>query len=55
MDVLIRLIKDVIKILQNIPEEDYEILEILESIVFSELKQELGTWFIADYPLYQGS
>jgi hypothetical protein len=52
MDVLIRLIKDVLKILQNISEEDYE---ILESVGFSELKQELGAWFIADYPLYQGS
>jgi hypothetical protein len=52
MDVLIRLIKDVLKILQNISEEDYG---ILESVDFSELKQELGAWFIADYPLYQGS
>jgi hypothetical protein len=53
MDEITRLLKDLRKLLQNIPEEDrYKILEIVD---LSELKEELGPWFIADYPLYQGS
>jgi hypothetical protein len=52
MDEITRLIKDLIRLLQNISEEDYG---ILDSVDLSELKQELGSWFIADYPLYQGS
>ena len=52
MDEITRLINDLIRILQNISEEDYEIMERVE---INEIKQELGSWFIADYSLYQGS
>jgi hypothetical protein len=52
MDEISRLINDLIRILQNISEEDYEIMERVE---INEIKQELGSWFIADYSLYQGS
>lgn len=45
MDVLIRLIKDVLKILQNIACEDDVILEGTD---LSELKRALGSWFITD-------
>ena len=53
MDEIARLIKDLRRLLQNIPEEDC--YEILEGVDVNEIKQELGSWFIADYPLYQGS
>ncbi|MCK4398652.1 MAG: hypothetical protein KAV25_06640 [Methanophagales archaeon] len=54
MDEITRLINDLIRILQNISEEDYEIME-LRGVEINEIKQELGSWFIADYSLYQGS
>jgi len=53
MDEITRLIKDLRKLLQNIPEEDC--YEILEGVDINEIKKELGSWFIADYSLYQGS
>jgi len=52
MDEITRLINDLIRILQNISEENYEIMERVE---INDIKQELGSWFIADYSLYQGS
>lgn len=52
MDEITRLINDLIRILQNISEENYEIMERIE---INDIKQELGSWFIADYSLYQGS
>ena len=52
MDEIAKLIKDLIRLLQHIAEGDCETLENMD---LSELKQELGPWFIADYPLYQGS
>ena len=52
MDEITRLINDLIRILQNISKEDYEIMERVE---INEIKQELGSWFIAGYSLYQGS
>jgi hypothetical protein len=51
MDEITRLIKDLIRLLQHIAEEDYEMLERMD---LTEIKQELGPWFIAGYPLYQG-
>ena len=63
MDEITRLIKDLIRLLQTIAvavaevdakaEEDY--CGLLESAKINELKEELGSWFIAGYPLYQGS
>jgi hypothetical protein len=53
MDELTRLIKDLRKLLQDIPEEDHS--EILKGVDISEIKEEVGPWYIADYPLYQGS
>jgi hypothetical protein len=52
MDELTKLIKDLIRLLQTITEEDGETLGNMD---LSELKEELGPWFIADYPLYQGA
>jgi hypothetical protein len=52
MDELTKLIKDLIRLLQTIIEEDGETLGNMD---LSELKEELGPWFIADYPLYQGA
>jgi hypothetical protein len=49
MDEITRLLKDLIKLLQTIAEEDNELLET------RDLTKELGPWFIAGYPLYQGS
>ena len=53
MDELTRLINELRKLLQNIPEEDR--FEILEGVDISAIQEELGTWYMADYPLYQGS
>ena len=53
MDEITRLLKDLIRLLQHIAEEDYEMLG--ERTDLTEIKQELGSWFIADYPLYQGA
>jgi hypothetical protein len=53
MDEIARLIKNLRKLLRNIPEEDR--YEILKGVDINELKEELGSWFIANYPLYQGS
>ena len=53
MDEMTRLIKDLMNLLQTIAEEDYEML--VERTDLTEIKQELGSWFIADYPLYQGA
>ncbi|NQE06286.1 hypothetical protein C5S32_10500 [ANME-1 cluster archaeon GoMg1] len=57
MDEITRVIKELFWLLQNvnIAEEDYNVgIEIEERI--EEIKQELGSWFISDYPkLYQGS
>ncbi|MBN1761934.1 MAG: hypothetical protein JW878_02480 [Methanomicrobia archaeon] len=58
MDEITRLIKDLIRLLQTIAEADAEeedCCELLESANMSEIKRELGPWFIAGYPLYQGS
>jgi hypothetical protein len=52
MDEITRLLKDLIRLLQHIAEEDCETLERMD---LREIKQELGAWFIAGYPLYQGS
>jgi hypothetical protein len=52
MDEITRLLKDLIKLLQTIAEEDNELLERMD---LTEIKKELGPWFIAGYPLYQGS
>ncbi|MEA2031992.1 MAG: hypothetical protein U9N41_00195 [Euryarchaeota archaeon] len=53
MDEITRLINDLIRILQNISEEDC--YEIMERVEINDIKQELSSWLIADYPLYQGS
>ncbi len=53
MDEITRLIKDLRRLLQNIPEEDR--YKILEGVDVNEIKEELGSWFIADYPFYKGS
>jgi hypothetical protein len=53
MDEITRLIKELIRLLQNISEEDR--YEILEGVNINGIKEELGPWFIADYPLYQGA
>ncbi|HUV02363.1 MAG TPA: hypothetical protein VMW67_02780 [Desulfobacteria bacterium] len=57
MDEITRLIKDLIRLLQTIAEAEEEDCceKLLESANMSEIKQELGSWFIADYPLYQGA
>jgi hypothetical protein len=53
MDEIARLIKDLIRQLQNISEGDC--YEILERADINEIKEELGSWFIADCTLYHGS
>ena len=57
MDEITRVIKELFWLLQNVNmnEEDHKIgIGIEEQI--EEIKQELGSWFISDYPkLYQGS
>ncbi len=53
MDELVWLLKELKKLLQTIPEVDRS--ELLGDVDITELKEDLGPWFIADYPLYQGS
>ena len=57
-------IKELMKLLQNMSESggNYDklfckqkhLLKMLEDEV-EEIKEELGSWYIADYTLYQGS
>jgi len=49
-----RLIKEVMKLLQNMYEEEVEGGRGIEERI-EEIKRELGSWFIGDYPLYQAS
>ena len=49
-----RLIKEVMKLLQNMYEEEVEGGREIEERI-EEIKRELGSWFIGDYPLYQAS
>jgi len=54
MDEITRVVKELFWLLQNmnIAEEDCKIgIEERVDII----KHELGSWFIGDYPLYQGS
>jgi len=56
MDEITRVIKELFWLLQNvnIAGEDYKVrIQIEERI--EEIKQELGSWFIDGYKLYQGS
>jgi hypothetical protein len=53
MDELTRLLNELRKLLQDIPEEDRS--EVLEGVDISAIQEELGPWYIADCPLYQGS
>jgi hypothetical protein len=53
MDDITRRIMDLIRLLQNVSEEDC--YDILEGVDINELKEGLGSWFVADYPLYKGS
>ena len=53
MDELTRLLNELRKLLQNIPEEDRS--EILDGVDISAIQEELGPWYIPGYPLYQGS
>lgn len=46
-----RVLKELMKLLRNMSEEDYETV----GYELKEIKEELGSWYIADYPLYQGS
>jgi len=57
MDEITRVIKKLFWLLQNvnIAEEDYKVGTGIEERI-EEMKQELGSCFISDYPkLYQGS
>ena len=57
MDEITRVVKELFWLLQNvnIAEEDYKVGIGIEERI-EEIKQELGSWFISDYPkLYQGS
>jgi len=57
MDEITRVIKELFWLLQNvnIAEEDYKVGTRIEERI-EEIKQELGSCFINDYPkLYQGS
>lgn len=49
-----RLLKEVMKLLQNMYEEEVEGGREIEERI-EEIKRELGSWFIGDYPLYQAS
>jgi len=49
-----RLLKEVMKLLQNMYEEEVEDGREIEERI-EEIKRELGSWFIGDYPLYQAS
>ncbi len=48
-----RLTKELRRLLQNIPDSEFEEGEMEERL--GEIKSELGSWFIDGYPLYQGS
>ena len=57
MDEITTLIKELFWLLQNvnIAEEEYKVGIGIEERI-EKIKQELGSWFISDYPkLYQGS
>ena len=56
MDEITRVIKELLWLLQymNIAEEDYKVGIGIEERV-DAIKHELGSWFIADCSLYQGS
>ena len=56
MDEITRVIKELFWLLQNvnIAEEDYKVGILIEERIV-EIKQELGSWFIDCYQLYQGS
>ena len=56
MDEITRVIKELFWLLQNvnIAEEDYKVGIGIEERI-EEIKQELGSWFIDGYQLYQGS
>lgn len=49
-----RLLKEVMELLQNMYEEEVEDGREIEERI-EEIKRELGSWFIGDYPLYQAS
>jgi hypothetical protein len=51
MEELIRLIKELMKLLQTEEDYDYEMVEY----EVNEIKEELGSWYIADCKLYVGS
>ncbi len=48
-----RLMKDLMRLFQNIPNSGFAEGEIRERL--EEIKRELGSWFIDGYPLYQAS
>ncbi len=56
MGEITRVIKELFWLLQNvnIAEEDYKVGIGIDERV-DAIKQELGSWFIDGYPLYQGS
>jgi hypothetical protein len=51
MEEIIRLIKELMKLLQTEEDYDYEMVEY----EVNEIKEELGSWYIADCKLYVGS
>ncbi|MBN1455971.1 MAG: hypothetical protein JW945_06955 [Methanomicrobia archaeon] len=53
MDEFTKLLNELKKLLQNIPEEDRS--DILDGVDISAIQEELGPWYLADFPLYQGS
>ncbi len=46
-----KVLKELMKLLQDVPEEEYEKVRC----EMEEIKEKLGSWYMADYPLYQGS
>lgn len=53
-----RLIKELMKLLRNMSESGEENdNELVERVGYEveKIKEELGSWYIADYPLYQAS
>jgi hypothetical protein len=53
MEELIRLIKELMKLLQT--EEDYDYDYEMVEYEMNEIKEELGSWYIADCKLYVGA
>ena len=51
MEEIIKLIKELMKLLQTEEDYDYEMVEY----EVNEIKEELGSWYIADCKLYVGS